>query len=55
EAEQRLEACRRAAHDPAVMSDHQALTERLGALAAAQSEVEDLYARWAELEAKLKA
>ena len=37
------------------MSDHQALTERMGALAAAQAEVEALYARWAELEAKVKA
>jgi hypothetical protein len=37
------------------MSDHRALTERLGALSAAQAEVERLYARWAELEAKVKS
>ncbi len=52
EAEAKLEACRRAAEDPAVASDHRALAERLGALAAAQAEVEALYARWAALEAK---
>ena len=55
EAEGRLEASRSAAADKAVASDHQALAERLQALAAAQTEVEALYARWAELEAKLKA
>jgi ABC transport system ATP-binding/permease protein len=54
EAEQRVESCNAAAHDPAVTSDHHALTERLGALSAAQAEVERLYARWAELEAKVK-
>jgi ATP-binding cassette subfamily F protein uup len=54
EAEQRLEACQQAAHDPGVASDHEALGERLDALASAQGAVEELYARWAELEAKLK-
>ena len=49
-AEARLEACRRAAEDPAVASDHVALAARLAGLAAAQAEVERLYARWAELE-----
>jgi ABC transport system ATP-binding/permease protein len=52
EAEARLDASRRAAEDPAVASDHQALAELLRALAAAQAEVDALYARWAELEAK---
>jgi ATP-binding cassette subfamily F protein uup len=53
-AEGRLEAATRASHDPAVASDHEALRERIGALAAAQSEVDRLYARWAELEGKVK-
>jgi ABC transport system ATP-binding/permease protein len=52
DAEARLDTCRRAADDPAVVSDHQALAERLHALAATQAEVDSLYARWAELEAK---
>jgi ATP-binding cassette subfamily F protein uup len=54
EAERRLEACGQAAHDPAVASDHKVLHERIGALASAQSAVDELYARWAELEAKVK-
>ncbi|MBM4440620.1 MAG: ABC-F family ATP-binding cassette domain-containing protein [Candidatus Rokubacteria bacterium] len=52
EAEARLQACRQAAEDPAVASDAAALQERLAALAAAEAEVDRLYARWAELEAK---
>jgi ATP-binding cassette subfamily F protein uup len=52
EAEAHLEACRRAAADPKFAADHLALPGRLDALAAAQAEVERLYARWAELEAK---
>jgi ATP-binding cassette subfamily F protein uup len=52
-AEQQLEACREAAADPAVAADHRALAQRLAELNAAQDEVEGLYARWAELEAKL--
>jgi ATP-binding cassette subfamily F protein uup len=55
EAEACLEACRVAAADPAIAADHKSLHERLEALGAAQSAVEDLYARWAELEAKVKA
>jgi ATP-binding cassette subfamily F protein uup len=55
EAEGRLSSCRRAADDPAVASDHEALAERLAALAEAQAAVDQLYARWAELESKLKA
>ena len=51
EAERLLETRERDASDPAVASDHQALGERLAALALAQAEVDRLYARWAELEA----
>jgi ATP-binding cassette subfamily F protein uup len=53
EAERRLECCRQAATDPAVASDHQALSVRLSTLADVQAEVDSLYARWAELEAKV--
>jgi len=55
EAERHLESCRQAAADPAVASDHEALGERLRTLGAAQAAVDDLYARWAELEEKVKA
>jgi ATP-binding cassette subfamily F protein uup len=51
-AEERLEACRQEAVDPAVAVDHVALAERIEALTRAQAEVDRLYARWAELEAK---
>jgi ATP-binding cassette subfamily F protein uup len=53
-AELELEACQTAAADPRVATDHQALQERLAALGAAQAIVDQLYARWAELEAKTK-
>jgi ATP-binding cassette subfamily F protein uup len=53
EAERRLQECEQAAADPAVASDHEELSARLGALAAVQAEVDSLYARWAELEAKV--
>jgi ABC transport system ATP-binding/permease protein len=53
-AEEQLEACRLAVADPAVAADHQELQRRLDTLAAAQAEVDRLYARWAELEAKVK-
>ena len=52
-AEAELERCRKAAEDPAIASDAARLHERFAALAAAQAEVERLYARWAELEATL--
>jgi ATP-binding cassette subfamily F protein uup len=51
-AEGAVEACRRAVDDPAVASDPAALQARCAALEAAQAEVDRLYARWAELEAK---
>ena len=54
DAERQLEACQRAARDPAVATDHQALHQRTEELAAAQAAVDALYARWAELEAKLQ-
>ena len=54
EAEGDLEARQTAAADPAIASDPRALHERLDALAAAQASVDQLYARWADLEAKLK-
>jgi ATP-binding cassette subfamily F protein uup len=55
EAEAALAAAQAAAADPGVASDHEALSQRLEALASAQVEVDRLYARWAELEAKARA
>jgi ATP-binding cassette subfamily F protein uup len=52
QAEAELEACRQAVADPDVAMDHEALARRLAALDAARVEVDELYARWAELEAK---
>jgi ATP-binding cassette subfamily F protein uup len=51
-AEADVETRNAAAHDPAISRDAAELARRLAALAAAQTEVERLYARWAELEAK---
>jgi ATP-binding cassette subfamily F protein uup len=51
-AEARVEEARRRAEDPLVATDAAALHSRFAALAAAQEEVDRLYARWAELEAK---
>jgi ABC transport system ATP-binding/permease protein len=52
DAESALESCQRAVADPAIASDAAALHERYAALEAARAEVDRLYARWAELEAK---
>ena len=52
-AEEALAAQQRAVADPAVATDAATLAERWQALEAARSEVERLYARWAELEAKV--
>ena len=52
-AERTLEACQRAVEDPAIASDPTALQQRYAALEAARADVDRLYARWAELEAKL--
>jgi ATP-binding cassette subfamily F protein uup len=54
DAEARLRACQQAVEDPAVAADHVALAERLRGLAEAQDEIERLYARWAQLESRLK-
>jgi ATP-binding cassette subfamily F protein uup len=51
-AEERRTACERAAADPAIASDAGAVHARYTELEAAQAEVDRLYARWAELEAK---
>ncbi len=52
EAETAVEMRRRAAEDPDIASDPAALQPRYAALADARAEVDRLYARWAELEAK---
>jgi ABC transport system ATP-binding/permease protein len=54
EAEDALARCQEAIDDPVVASDPKALQKRLAALTVAQAEVERLYARWAELEAKVR-
>jgi ABC transport system ATP-binding/permease protein len=55
EAEARLYKAQAAAADPKVASDHEALQARHTELANAQAEVDRLYARWAELDAKAGA
>jgi ABC transport system ATP-binding/permease protein len=55
EAETAAEACRSAAEDPRITSDAAALQARYTELAAARARVDRLYARWAELEEKLRA
>lgn len=52
DAEQRVAACQAAANDPAIASSPTELQERYATLHVAQEEVERLYARWAELDAK---
>ncbi len=52
EAEGHAAACKAAVHDPAVVADAEALQARCLALETAQTEVERLYARWAELDRK---
>jgi ATP-binding cassette subfamily F protein uup len=52
-AETRLAEAKQRAEDPAVAADAAALQARFAELTAAQAEVDRLYARWAELEAKL--
>src|SRR5438067_10021537 len=52
DAERTVEDCQRALDDPAVASDPVALQARVVALEAAEAEVDRLYARWAELDAK---
>jgi ATP-binding cassette subfamily F protein uup len=52
DAERVVEACRREAEDPAIASDPAALQQRYAALEVARADVDRLYARWAELEAR---
>jgi ATP-binding cassette subfamily F protein uup len=52
-AEAKLESAKRAAEDPTIAADAVALQTRFAELTSAQAEVDRLYARWAELEAKL--
>ncbi|MBV8520489.1 MAG: ABC-F family ATP-binding cassette domain-containing protein [Acidobacteria bacterium] len=52
-AEARVEEAQRRAEDPSIAADAGALQTRYAELQAAHAEVERLYARWAELEAKL--
>lgn len=52
EAEMALEECQAAMEDPDVVSDSSKLNDAYKALETTQKEVETLYARWAELEAK---
>ncbi|HEU4888894.1 MAG TPA: ABC-F family ATP-binding cassette domain-containing protein [Thermoanaerobaculia bacterium] len=52
-AEERLSAAKQRAEDPAIAAEAGELQARYAELVAAQAEVDRLYARWAELEAKL--
>jgi ATP-binding cassette subfamily F protein uup len=52
DAEAVLEQCRAKTGDPQIASNHLQLQEAVEALKAAEQEVERLYTRWAELEAK---
>jgi len=52
DAETVVETRQREAEDPTIASDPTALQQRYAALDAARAEVDRLYARWAELEAK---
>ena len=54
DAENHLAAAQAGVEDPAVATDPAALQERCNELEKARQGVEKLYARWAELEAKLK-
>jgi ATP-binding cassette subfamily F protein uup len=51
-AEAAVEACQRAAEDPVIASDPVGLQRRYAALQAARAQVDRLYARWAELDAR---
>ncbi|HZW09516.1 MAG TPA: ABC-F family ATP-binding cassette domain-containing protein [Phycisphaerales bacterium] len=53
EAEAKVAAAEARLSDPTVMADRAAMTRVCGELGAAQAEVAALYARWAELEARL--
>jgi hypothetical protein len=51
-AEEALDACRAAIHDPSIAADAVILQQRHADLEAAQEHVDRLYARWVELENK---
>jgi ATP-binding cassette subfamily F protein uup len=51
-AETAVVACQTAVNDPAIVADAAALRTRYAALEAAQAAVDQLYAKWAELEEK---
>jgi ATP-binding cassette subfamily F protein uup len=53
DAEDALRRKRAAAEDPAIASDAARLVETQAELEQAQKAVDELYARWAELESKL--
>jgi ATP-binding cassette subfamily F protein uup len=55
DAEQAMEAKRAAAEDPAIASDAARLMSAQAELEDAQHQVNELYARWAELEKKQQA
>jgi len=55
EAEAHAEACQRAMEDPAIAADHEETHKRWQALDTARKQVDALYARWEELEAKKQA
>ena len=52
DAERAVEARQAEVDDPAIASDPAALQQRYAALEAARAEVDRLYTRWAELDAK---
>jgi ATP-binding cassette subfamily F protein uup len=52
-SEERLSAANAAAHDPSIAANAATLQQRFAEVTAAQEELERLYGRWAELEAKL--
>jgi ATP-binding cassette subfamily F protein uup len=51
-AEERLSAAKRLAEDPTIAAEAAALQQRFADLASAQAEVDRLYERWSELDAK---
>ncbi len=53
EAEEAREVCRTEAEKPDIVTDHIKLHDAINSLRSAEKTVENLYARWAELEAKI--
>ncbi len=52
EAEERVETCQTATEDPEIAGDHVEVQKRWEALESARKDVEALYARWEDLEAR---